>query len=147
MSPNQLTCLPTPKAGQFFVGAFRAEALQRRPNRDTGDLPFWALSDGCLRQASAGPRDLRRGTDQAERWRRRNAMSDCGLDTPVPDWVIEHPETLATFQELGIDYCCGGKSLAYACRERGLDAAAVAARLHLCLVTKHDEDRLGSSEH
>jgi regulator of cell morphogenesis and NO signaling len=59
-------------------------------------------------------------------------MSECSLDTPVPDWVIDHPEALATFRELGIDYCCG-KSLAYACRERGLDAAAVLARLLRCV--------------
>jgi quercetin dioxygenase-like cupin family protein len=56
-------------------------------------------------------------------------MSECDLDTPVPEWVIDHPETLTTFQELGIDYCCGGKSLAHACRERGLDAAAVLEQL------------------
>jgi regulator of cell morphogenesis and NO signaling len=56
-------------------------------------------------------------------------MSECDLDTSVPDWVIEHPETLALFQELGIDYCCGGKSLAYACQERGLDPAAVLSRI------------------
>jgi regulator of cell morphogenesis and NO signaling len=48
-------------------------------------------------------------------------MSECDLDTPVPDWVIEHPDTLAVFKELGIDYFCGGKSLGFACRQRGLD--------------------------
>lgn len=56
-------------------------------------------------------------------------MISCDLDTAVPDWVIEYPETLAVFQELGIDYCCGGKSLGYACREQGLDAAAVLSKL------------------
>ena len=56
-------------------------------------------------------------------------MTSCDLDTSVPAWVIEHPETLAVFQELGIDYSCGGKSLAYACRERGLDAEAVLVKL------------------
>ncbi len=29
-------------------------------------------------------------------------MSECDLDTSVPDWVIDHPETLTVFQELGI---------------------------------------------
>lgn len=52
-------------------------------------------------------------------------MTECTLDSSVPDWVIEHPATLAVFQRLGIDYCCGGKSLEYACREQGLDAHAV----------------------
>jgi regulator of cell morphogenesis and NO signaling len=54
---------------------------------------------------------------------------ECSLETAVPDWVIEYPETLAIFQECGIDYSCGGKSLEFACRERGLDPAIVLARL------------------
>jgi iron-sulfur cluster repair protein YtfE (RIC family) len=60
-------------------------------------------------------------------------MTSCDLDTPRPARVIEHPETLALFQQLGIDYSCGGKSLAYACRQRGLGAAAVLAKLLRCL--------------
>lgn len=56
-------------------------------------------------------------------------MTSCDLDTAVPDWVIEHPATLAIFQEFGIDYCCGGKSLAYACRQQGLDAQMILAKL------------------
>ena len=56
-------------------------------------------------------------------------MTACDLDTSVPDWIVEHPETLVVFQALGIDCSCGGKSLAYACQERGLDAEAVLARL------------------
>ena len=70
----------------------------------------------------------------------RNEMSECDLDTSVPDWVIEHPETLAVFQELGIDYCCGGKSLAYACRQQGLDAQAVLAKLLRCLDARRQDD-------
>lgn len=66
-------------------------------------------------------------------------MIECDLDTSVPDWVIEHPETLTFFQELGIDYCCGGKSLRYACRERGLDPLTVVTNLRrwieVCLDT------------
>jgi len=54
---------------------------------------------------------------------------ECDLDSSVPEWVIEHPETLAMFQELGIDYCCGGKSLEFACRERGLDPILVLSRI------------------
>jgi iron-sulfur cluster repair protein YtfE (RIC family) len=45
-------------------------------------------------------------------------MTSCDLETSVPEWVIERPETLPVFQEWGIDYSCGGKSLAYACRGR-----------------------------
>lgn len=61
-------------------------------------------------------------------------MTACDLDTSVPDWVIDHPATLVVFQELGVDYSCGGKSLGYACRERGLDAEAVLAKLRRCLI-------------
>jgi len=56
-------------------------------------------------------------------------MNDCDLDTSVPDWLLDHPETRAVFDELGVDQHCGGKSLAYACREAGLDPRAVLARL------------------
>ncbi len=56
-------------------------------------------------------------------------MSECDLDTSVPDWVIEHPATLTIFQQLGIDYCCGGKSLAFECRQQGLDMQAVLMKL------------------
>lgn len=57
-------------------------------------------------------------------------MTECSLETSVPDWVIDHPETLAVFQELGIDYSCGGKSLEFACRERSLDVGSVLSVLH-----------------
>lgn len=60
-------------------------------------------------------------------------MTDCDLETSVPDWIIEHPETLAVFQELGIDFSCGGKSLVYACQEQRLDEEMVLDRLHQCI--------------
>src|SRR6478609_4962793 len=92
------------------------------------------------RRSMKGRRTCDDGQEQ-QRVQRTNEMSECGLDTPVPDWVIDHPETLATFRELGMDYCCGGKSLAYACRERGLDAAAVLAKLHCRPAAGHDDNR------
>jgi len=51
------------------------------------------------------------------------------LASSVPDWLIEYPQLLRTFEELGIDYCCGGKSLEVACRERGLNLHVVMAQL------------------
>jgi quercetin dioxygenase-like cupin family protein len=60
------------------------------------------------------------------------------LDSAVPDWVIDHPGSLAIFQELGIDCSCGGKSLGYACRELRLDAGAVLARLARVLAVGAD---------
>lgn len=66
-------------------------------------------------------------------------MIDCDRDSSVPDWLIEYPESLAVLQELGIDYCCGGKSLEYACRERGLETATVIARILQSRVTQWDD--------
>lgn len=45
------------------------------------------------------------------------------LESSASDWVIDYPQTLAAFERYGVDYTCGGKSLAYACRQRGLDPA------------------------
>ena len=69
------------------------------------------------------------------------ATAHCDLDSSVPDWVIEHPETLAVFRELGIDYSCGGKSLASACRQQGLDAEAVQTKLLTVLTPIQGESR------
>ncbi len=60
-------------------------------------------------------------------------MSSVDLESSVPDWLIEHPELLTLFQELGIDYSCGGKSLRTACEQRDITpcdvARAIAQRL------------------
>jgi regulator of cell morphogenesis and NO signaling len=57
-------------------------------------------------------------------------MIECSLETSVPAWIIDHPGTLFVFQELGIDYSCGGKSLEFACREQGLPEQNVLSKLH-----------------
>ena len=52
-----------------------------------------------------------------------------GLEVSVPDWIIEYPKSHAIFDELQIDTSCGGKSLEYACQQRGLDPGFVLQRL------------------
>ena len=47
-------------------------------------------------------------------------MPHLDLDSSVPDWLIDHPQLLPLFKSLGIDYCCGGKSLRGASEEQGL---------------------------
>jgi regulator of cell morphogenesis and NO signaling len=47
--------------------------------------------------------------------------TDCDFATSVPDWIIEHPETMSVFPKFGIDYSCGGKSLGYVCDQQGVD--------------------------
>ena len=47
-----------------------------------------------------------------------------GIDTQrtVAEIALETPQAAATFEKLGIDYCCGGrKPLAAACEETGID--------------------------
>lgn len=69
------------------------------------------------------------GNDARQTQFKTHAVSDCDLDTPVPDWAIDHPETLAIFEALGIDTACGGKSLRYACLGLGLDPERVLTEL------------------
>ncbi|WP_029246962.1 DUF542 domain-containing protein [Schlesneria paludicola] len=65
-------------------------------------------------------------------------MNHLDLDDSVPEWVIEYPQLLSLFQELGIDYCCGGKSLQFACREQNLNPKIVLALIEdLTTTTNH----------
>jgi iron-sulfur cluster repair protein YtfE (RIC family) len=66
-------------------------------------------------------------------------MLECDSDTSVPDWVIEYPETLVVFEELNIDYSCGGKSLAFACQQQGLDVNFVLSRLCRFIADHRDQ--------
>lgn len=59
-----------------------------------------------------------------------NAMSALNLKTAVGDWVADRPSRSRILEELGIDYCCGGRrSLDEACAERGLDTEKLLQRL------------------
>ncbi len=54
---------------------------------------------------------------------------NCDLDNCIPDWIIEHPETLRVFNDLGLDTSCAGKSLHYVCIHHGLSPQEVLQRL------------------
>ena len=54
---------------------------------------------------------------------------DCDLDTSIPDWIIDHPETTSIFAELGLDTSCGGKSLEYVASQAGLSPTDVLQQL------------------
>ncbi len=57
-------------------------------------------------------------------------METISPDTPVADLVLTDPSRARILEQLGIDYCCGGrKSLAVACQTRGLDPEEVIAAL------------------
>jgi len=61
------------------------------------------------------------------------------LDSSLPDWVIECPPALRVFEHIGLDYSCGGKSLEFVCRERGLDPTEVLNEL-LSLLPEQSDD-------
>ncbi|MES2794157.1 MAG: DUF542 domain-containing protein [Planctomycetota bacterium] len=65
-------------------------------------------------------------------------MEQFDLETSVPDWLIEYPQLLRLFEELRIDYSCGGKSLEFACLESGIDPDNFLERLHSILRSSHD---------
>ncbi|MCB1161846.1 MAG: iron-sulfur cluster repair di-iron protein [Candidatus Krumholzibacteriia bacterium] len=57
-------------------------------------------------------------------------MKTLDLQSTVGEWVAERPGRSRTLEQLGIDYCCGGKrSLDEACRTRGLDPEEVVSSL------------------
>ncbi len=57
-------------------------------------------------------------------------MSSLTKETPVGQWVARQPELARVFEDLQIDYCCGGElPLKDACRERGLEPNEVLERL------------------
>lgn len=57
-------------------------------------------------------------------------MKNITTDTTVGELVRAVPARSRIFENLGIDYCCGGKKpLSEACRAKGLDPATVAALL------------------
>lgn len=66
---------------------------------------------------------------------------NCDLDTSIPDWIIEHPETTRVFNELGLDPSCAGKSLGYVCLHQGLNPQEVLVRLRAVLETSSIDQR------
>jgi regulator of cell morphogenesis and NO signaling len=57
-------------------------------------------------------------------------MSRDRAGTRVAELVLEEPSRARVFEQLGIDYCCGGrKPLATACADHGLDLDAVLGAL------------------
>lgn len=61
---------------------------------------------------------------------------NCDLDSSIPDWVIEYPESTKVFNRLGIETCCGGKSLEFLCIERDLSSQAVLLELETIIRSK-----------
>lgn len=59
-----------------------------------------------------------------------NANNTPTIDTTVGELVTQRPSRSRVFEQLGIDYCCGGKKpLSQACAAKGLDANTVLTTL------------------
>jgi regulator of cell morphogenesis and NO signaling len=63
-------------------------------------------------------------------------MQELTTSDAVVDWVIDCPESISILEKYGIDYCCGGKSLAYACEQRALDAYQVLLEIQKAIAAK-----------
>jgi regulator of cell morphogenesis and NO signaling len=62
------------------------------------------------------------------------------LRDTVGELVARHPALSRIFEAAGVDYCCGGKRpLEEACRQKGLDPAAFAARLQEAAASEGEE--------
>ncbi|WDQ15890.1 DUF542 domain-containing protein [Rhodopirellula sp. P2] len=59
----------------------------------------------------------------------------CDLDSSIPEWIVEHPETERVFKEFRLDTSCGGKSLRYVCIHAGVSPPEVFQRLELAVGT------------
>ncbi|MDA8743552.1 hypothetical protein N9N28_02860 [Rubripirellula amarantea] len=66
---------------------------------------------------------------------------NCDLDTSIPDWIIEHPETSRIFLELELDTSCGGKSLSYLCIHKDLDPNIVLRHLRQVIAVSENGKR------
>ena len=67
-------------------------------------------------------------------------MSTLSTKSTVGQWVSEYPQTARVFEELQIDYCCGGGiALAEACGKKQLDADNIVARLTEIVANARDE--------
>jgi regulator of cell morphogenesis and NO signaling len=78
-------------------------------------------------------------------------MKNITADTTVGEIVRAFPARSRVFENLGIDYCCGGKKpLAEVCQKKGLDPTTVVAMLSALdgasRITQADPDTLSLSE-
>jgi regulator of cell morphogenesis and NO signaling len=62
--------------------------------------------------------------------------------TLVADIASRHPRSIEVFERHGIDFCCGGRRpLGEVCREKGIDAGALATEIEKAAATETASDR------
>ncbi|WP_166823421.1 DUF542 domain-containing protein [Thalassoroseus pseudoceratinae] len=52
-------------------------------------------------------------------------------DDAIVDWATDVPESIRVFEKFGVDYCCGGKSLDYACGQRGIEVQQIVDEIRI----------------
>lgn len=57
-------------------------------------------------------------------------MLPLDLEDSIVDWATEYPHAIPIFEKHQIEYCCAGKSLAYACEVKNLDPHRIAQEIH-----------------
>jgi regulator of cell morphogenesis and NO signaling len=68
---------------------------------------------------------------------KEKTMSAIQAPETVGEMVASRPALSRVFEQVGIDYCCGGKkTLEAACEEKGLDVQSVRAALAACSATE-----------
>ncbi len=78
--------------------------------------------------------------DEDEKYQREKSMSPFEVNDTVGDLVARCPVLSRVFDEVGVDYCCGGKqTLEDVCREKGLDPQTVLARLEKSAIASSEE--------
>jgi regulator of cell morphogenesis and NO signaling len=69
-------------------------------------------------------------------------MASPSVATTLADLAVSHPSASRVFHRYGLDFCChGGRPLADACAERGLDAERVVAEIATEEASSPDEPR------
>jgi regulator of cell morphogenesis and NO signaling len=69
-------------------------------------------------------------------------MASPSVATTLADLAVSHPSASRVFHRYGLDFCChGGRPLADACAERGLDAERVVAEIATEEASAPDEPR------
>lgn len=66
-------------------------------------------------------------------------MNTIQAEETVGEMVTRRPALSHVFEQVGIDYCCGGKkTLDQACEEKGLDVESVRAAVRACTATEQE---------
>lgn len=98
--------------------------------------PCEPLSKGCVlygkaQLIGADQKDAMKTTDKTD------TSNTIRPEQTVADIVLRHPDLRARLEQLGIDYCCGGKKpLADAVTDAGLDLKTILAELEQTLLQR-----------